>query len=84
ENKGVISARVTIDKKSTLVPLSYTIENNKFVAKGQLDLHAFKGKQLLILRYPLLWISILCVVCINAGIWGFYSYFSDFLLSISK
>ncbi|WP_038851690.1 MFS transporter, partial [Campylobacter coli] len=36
------------------------------------------GKQLLILRYPLLWISILCVVCINAGIWGFYSYFSDF------
>ncbi|MEH0330525.1 MFS transporter [Campylobacter coli] len=42
------------------------------------------GKQLLILRYPLLWISILCVVCINAGIWGFYSYFSDFLLSISK
>ncbi|RJF79846.1 hypothetical protein [Campylobacter coli] len=43
ENKGVISARVTIDKKSTLVPLSYTIENNKFVAKGQLDLHAFKN-----------------------------------------
>ncbi|HEF3642271.1 TPA: MFS transporter [Campylobacter jejuni] len=42
------------------------------------------GKQLLILRYPLLWISVLCVVCINAGIWGFYSYFSDFLLSIAK
>ncbi|ELA4414118.1 MFS transporter [Campylobacter jejuni] len=42
------------------------------------------GKQLLILRYPLLWISILCVVCINAGIWGFYSYFSDFLHSVGK
>ncbi|RTH91517.1 MFS transporter [Campylobacter jejuni] len=42
------------------------------------------SKQLLILRYPLLWISILCVICINAGIWGFYSYFSDFLLSIAK
>ncbi|EAH5435513.1 MFS transporter [Campylobacter jejuni] len=42
------------------------------------------SKQLLILRYPLLWISVLCVVCINAGIWGFYSYFSDFLLSIAK
>lgn len=43
ENKGVISAKITIDKKSTLVPLSYTIENNKFVAKGQLDLHTFKN-----------------------------------------
>ncbi|EDP3161060.1 MFS transporter [Campylobacter jejuni] len=42
------------------------------------------GKQLLILRYPLLWISILCVICINAGIWGFYSYFSDFLHSVGK
>ncbi|EAI2854352.1 MFS transporter [Campylobacter jejuni] len=40
--------------------------------------------QLLILRYPLLWISILCVICINAGIWGFYSYFSDFLHSVGK
>lgn len=43
DNKGVISARVTIDKKSTLIPLSYTIENDKFVAKGQLDLHTFKN-----------------------------------------
>ncbi|EOE7387684.1 MFS transporter [Campylobacter jejuni] len=42
------------------------------------------SKQLLILRYPLLWISILCVICINAGIWGFYSYFSDFLHSVGK
>lgn len=42
------------------------------------------SKQLLILRYPLLWISIFCVICINAGIWGFYSYFSDFLHSVGK
>ncbi|MFK0409258.1 MFS transporter [Campylobacter jejuni] len=42
------------------------------------------SKQLLILRYPLLWISILCVICINAGIWGFYFYFSDFLHSVGK
>ncbi|HDZ4937315.1 TPA: MFS transporter [Campylobacter jejuni] len=42
------------------------------------------SKQLFILRYPLLWVSILCVICINAGIWGFYSYFSDFLHSIAK
>ncbi len=47
---------------------------------------AFVGKfwQLLILRYSLLWIRVLCVICINAGIWGFYSYFSDFLHSIGK
>ncbi|EHQ5310334.1 MFS transporter [Campylobacter jejuni] len=47
---------------------------------------AFVGEfwQLLILRYSLLWISILCVICINAGIWGFYSYFSDFLHSVGK
>lgn len=25
-----------------------------------------------------------CVICINAGIWGFYSYFSDFLHSVGK
>ncbi|EAJ8750377.1 TPA: MFS transporter [Campylobacter jejuni] len=47
---------------------------------------AFVGEfwQLLILRYSLLWIRVLCVICINAGIWGFYSYFSDFLHSIGK
>ncbi|EMF9348372.1 TPA: MFS transporter [Campylobacter jejuni] len=47
---------------------------------------AFVGKfwQLLILRYSLLWIRVLCVICINAGIWGFYSYFSDFLHSVGK
>ncbi|HEC2280609.1 TPA: MFS transporter [Campylobacter jejuni] len=47
---------------------------------------AFVGEfwQLLILRYSLLWIRVLCVICINAGIWGFYSYFSDFLHSVGK
>ncbi|ECR0958216.1 MFS transporter [Campylobacter coli] len=47
---------------------------------------AFVGEfwQLLILRYSLLWIRVLCVICINAGIWGFYSYFSDFLHSAGK
>ncbi|MBZ7964674.1 hypothetical protein [Campylobacter sp. 2457A] len=43
DNKGLISAKITMNKKSIIVPLSYTIDNNKFVAKGQLDLHAFKN-----------------------------------------
>lgn len=43
ENKGVISAKITIAKKSTIVPLTYTIKDNKFEAKGQLDLHTFKN-----------------------------------------
>ncbi|WP_144690161.1 hypothetical protein [Campylobacter jejuni] len=43
ENKGVISAKITIDKKSIIVPLTYTIKDNKFEAKGQLDLHTFKN-----------------------------------------
>ncbi|EAH7977465.1 hypothetical protein EX470_06950 [Campylobacter coli] len=43
ENKGVISAKITMDKKSTIVPLTYTIKDNKFEAKGQLDLHTFKN-----------------------------------------
>lgn len=43
ENLGVITAKITLDKKSAIVPLSYTIENNKFVAKGQLDLNTYKN-----------------------------------------
>ncbi|XTO86565.1 hypothetical protein DSX90_000080 [Campylobacter jejuni] len=43
ENKGVISAKITMDKKSTIVPLTYTIKDNKFEAKGQRDLHTFKN-----------------------------------------
>ncbi|TEY03564.1 hypothetical protein [Campylobacter sp. US33a] len=43
ENKGVISAKITMDRKSVMVPLTYTIENNKFEAKGQFDLHTFKN-----------------------------------------
>lgn len=41
KDKGVISAKVTIGKRSTMVPMIYTIENGKLIAKGQLDLHAF-------------------------------------------
>lgn len=43
DNKGIISAKVTLDKKSTIMPLSYTIKDGKFEAKGQLDLHNFKN-----------------------------------------
>lgn len=41
EDKGIISAKVTIGKESSIVPLEYTIVDNSFVAKGVLDLHAF-------------------------------------------
>lgn len=40
--------------------------------------------QLEILKFPLLWVSIFAVICINAGVFGFYSYFSDFLHSITQ
>ncbi|ENY6720512.1 hypothetical protein ACFZWW_001433 [Campylobacter jejuni] len=43
ENKGVISAKITMDKKSIIVPLTYIIKDNKFEAKGQFDLHTFKN-----------------------------------------
>ncbi|MCX2683119.1 hypothetical protein OQH60_04585 [Campylobacter sp. MIT 21-1685] len=43
DNKGVISAKITLDKKSTIIPLTYTIQDSKFEAKGQLDLHTFKN-----------------------------------------
>lgn len=41
--------------------------------------HQFK-----ILKEPLLWASIIAVVCLNGGIWGFYGYLSDFLFKISE
>ncbi len=43
DDKGVITAKITIGKQSTIIPLSYSIENHQFVAKGQLDLGAFKN-----------------------------------------
>lgn len=43
ENKGIITAKITLDRKSAIVPLTYTIKGNKFEAKGQLDLHSFKN-----------------------------------------
>ncbi len=42
------------------------------------------GKQLLSLRYVLLWISMLATFCISTGYLGFYSYYSEFLFSVSK
>lgn len=41
--------------------------------------HQFK-----ILKEPLLWSSIIAVVCLNGGIFGFYGYVSDFLYQISN
>lgn len=43
DNKGVVSAKITMDKKSAIVPLTYEVKDGKFEAKGQLDLHTFKN-----------------------------------------
>lgn len=43
ENKGVITAKITIGGEATIIPLSYTINGDMFEAVGQLDLHAFKN-----------------------------------------
>lgn len=40
--------------------------------------------QLQILKLPIIWISIVCVVFINGGVFGFYSYLSEFLLNASQ
>lgn len=46
EHKGTISAKITINKQSTLVPLSYEISGNKeFSAQGRLDLSAFANSK---------------------------------------
>ncbi|MCI7410810.1 MULTISPECIES: hypothetical protein [Helicobacter] len=41
EDTGLLRAKVVIGKESSIVPLVYTINNGKFVAKGTLDLHNF-------------------------------------------
>ena len=41
ENTGLISARVSIGKQSTLVPLVYSIKEGEFKAEGKLDLLVF-------------------------------------------
>lgn len=43
EDKGVISAKVTIGKQSDIVPMIYNIKDGKLVAKGTLDLHTFSN-----------------------------------------
>lgn len=46
KNKGTISAKVTINRQSTIVPLNYEISGNKnFRAQGRLDLFAFSNAQ---------------------------------------
>lgn len=42
ENGGTVLAKVTMNKKTQLIPMQYEIKNNKFLAKGVLDLFAFK------------------------------------------
>lgn len=42
ENQGTILLKVTMNKKSQLVPMQYTIENNTLVAKGMIDILSFK------------------------------------------
>lgn len=44
--QGVISAKITIEKQSTIVPLYYKIKNNEIIANGQMDLHAFKNGEI--------------------------------------
>lgn len=42
DNQGVISAKITINKQSTIVPMHYIIQNDELVANGTMDIHAFK------------------------------------------
>lgn len=42
------------------------------------------GTQLSVLKLPVLWISILAVVLLNASVFGVYSYISDYLGSVTK
>lgn len=42
------------------------------------------GSQLSVLKTPLIWISILTVVLLNASVFGVYSYVSDYLGSVTR
>lgn len=42
------------------------------------------GEQLKCLKYPVTWISILGVVCLNGSIFGVYSYLAEFLGTVTK
>ncbi|TDQ56830.1 putative MFS family arabinose efflux permease [Mesocricetibacter intestinalis] len=42
------------------------------------------GRQLSVLKTPLLWYALLSTVLINGGIFGFFSYMSDFLHSVTE
>lgn len=43
ENTGLITAKVTLNKESRIVPLIYKIDGNKFEATGQLELASLKN-----------------------------------------
>lgn len=42
ENQGAILARITMNKKSQLIPMQYEIKDNQLVAKGVIDVLSFK------------------------------------------
>lgn len=42
ENQGTILARITMNKKSQLVPMQYEIKDNQLAAKGVIDVLSFK------------------------------------------
>lgn len=42
KDQGTILAKVTMNKKSQLIPMQYTIQDNQFKATGNLDVFAFK------------------------------------------
>lgn len=42
DNQGTILARITMNKKTQLVPMQYEIKDNQFIAKGVIDVLSFK------------------------------------------
>ncbi len=65
---------------NTLTLLATLIFIPQFPKSGRIKL----TQQFIILKEPLLLTSILAVIFINGGIWGFYGYFSDFLHTLSQ
>ncbi|UVJ26894.1 MFS transporter [Staphylococcus aureus] len=54
-----------------------------FVPKMPVSSKLTYGKQLNVLKFPLTWISIIVSFLFNATIFGVYSYFTDFLSSVT-
>ncbi|HHW7746558.1 TPA: MFS transporter [Staphylococcus aureus] len=55
-----------------------------FVPKMPVSSKLTYGKQLNVLKFPLTWISIIVSFLFNAAIFGVYSYFTDFLSSVTN